>query len=404
MKTSPDLNPYRLTSGEKRIAIALAFIQFTHITDFIILMPLGPTLSKLFNIDNSEFSYLVSSYMLSAGFTALAGSFFIDRFNRKKSLLFIFMGFLIGTFFCGLSNSFSMLLVSRMITGAFGGLLNALIFSMIGDAFAYEKRGAATGVIMAAFSAASVAGIPISLEIANRIKWNTPFFVLTALGTLIAIYTLYAIPSTKKVIAKHSIKDIVVVKSHYTAFFLTMTIMIAGFSLIPYLSNYLVFNTVFTEQELPLMYFFGGGATFFSARLIGYLADRFGKKKTFYLIAGLSVIPFYAISRLDDLPAWMIFVITTIFFILVSGRLVPAMALLTSSVKNNLRGAFMTTNTAIQQFSSAGAMLVAGAIITSDANNVISGFETVSYLSILANCLSIYFVYRLKVVKEPKRL
>jgi len=401
MNDSPDPNLFRFTSGEKRIAIALAFIQFTHITDFIILMPLGPKLSTLFDLDSSSFAYLVSSYMLAAGVAALIGSFFIDRFKRKKALLFIYLGFLLGTFFCGLSNSYSMLLVSRVVTGAFGGLLNAMIFSMIGDTFAYEKRGAATGVIMAAFSAASVAGIPISLEIANRMQWNTPFFVLAALGLLIGIYALYVIPNSKVVPTNHSIKDIVVEKSHYTAFLLTMTIMMAGFSLIPYISNYLVFNTVVTEKGLPLMYFFGGGATFFSARLIGYLADRYGKKPVFYYVAGLSTIPMFVISRLENMPVWIIFFVTTLFFVLVSGRIVPVMALLTSSVKNNLRGAFMTTNTAIQQFSSAGAMLIAGMLITSNSQNVITGYETVSYLSIFANFLSIYFVYRLKVVKEP---
>ncbi len=388
------------TPFEKKLVFSLALLQFTHVIDFMIMMPLGPLLIGAFEVTNKQFAYLVSGYTFSAGISALAASVVIDRFARKKALLFVYFGFLIGTLACALSDSYDLLLASRIVTGSFGGIISAMIYSVIGDVFPYAKRGSAMGVIMGAFSFAAVAGVPAGLYLANLWSWNAPFFMLVGLGILCFIYSLFAVPVTDQTASDHTFLALFQEKNHYAAYFITLTIVMAGFSMIPYISNYLIFNTVMNQERLPLVYLFGGATTLVTARLFGYLTDRFGKKQMFFFITSVSMLPIYLISHLDTAGTVTILAATTFFFIFVSGRLVPYMAMLTSSVQPKMRGSFMTVNTAIQQVSAAVATVIAGLIMTDQADNRIANYDIVSLFAIGSTILSLIFVTRLRIIDE----
>ena len=392
-----DSNSLKFSKMEKYLVTALAGLQFIHTVDFMVLMPLGPILVNQFKISNEHFAYLVSAYTFAAGISALLASTFIDRFNRKKSLLVVFSGFLFSTLLCGFAHSFYMLLLARMITGIFGGLINSMVYSIIGDVFVYERRGSAMGIVMASFSAATVVGIPASLFLANRFSWNLPFISLFVLGFFLLIFAVWIIPAMPAKTSKHAYSEIFTNIHHYPAFFLTLSMMLGGFSVIPYISNYLVFNTVMTQADLPMMYLFGGGATYISSRVFGYLSDMFGKKRMFYIIAFASIIPVYLISHMDKTGSKiLILTVTTMFFIFISGRWVPGMALITSSVKSHIRGSFMTVNAAIQQLTAAAATFIGGKIITQGADHVLVGYNTVSIFSIFFTLLSLLCVYLIK--------
>jgi len=382
---------------EIMLVTALAFFQFTHIMDFMVLMPLGPRLIENFAITNHEFSWLVSSYTLAAAIMALIASTFIDRFHRKKALIHVYSGFLLGTLLCGLADNFYLLLFSRMITGAFGGVMNALVFSIIGDSFDYSRRGSATGIIMAAFSVATVAGVPIGLWLANHMGWNAPFLFVFYAGLVALVFAHFTIPLTARVARNHPYRDLFREKNHLLAFALIFTMMLAGFSVIPYISNFLVFNAGFAVDKLPLIYLCGGAVTFFTSRLIGYLADRYGKKRTYFVTAGLSIFPIFYISQISSPDTFVILLTTTTFFVFISGRFVPGMAIITSAVKPYMRGSFMTINSSLQQFGSATATIIGGFII-SEKNNVIYGYDRVAWFAIAASLLSLYLVYKIRIL------
>ena len=383
---------------EKMLIAALAFFQFTHIVDFMIIMPLGPMLLEKFSISNSEFSLLVSSYTFAAGVSALTASTFIDNFHRKKLLLVVYSAFLTGTFFCGIAPDFYFLLAARIFTGAFGGIMNGLIFSIVGDSFPFSKRGSATGIIMAAFSAATVAGVPAGLWLANTYSWHFPFLALVIAGLFFLIYALYAIPFTDKVARSHPYSDIFREKNHLLAFSLIFFMMIAGFSVIPYISNYLVYNAGLPIDKLPLIYLSGGAATLFTSRIFGYLSDRLGKKKMYYILAGFSMIPIFLMSRQEGNSLAGMLTVTTLFFILVSGRFIPAMALITASVKPGMRGSFMTVNSAIQQFGTASATLLGGTILGEAAGNKITHYPKVSLMAIGSTLVTFVIIRYIKVL------
>ena len=74
--------------------------------DFMMMMPLGPQLMRIMQINPQQFSVLVASYTFSAGIFGFLGAFFIDRFDRKTAFIFVYLGFTLGTLACGLSPNY----------------------------------------------------------------------------------------------------------------------------------------------------------------------------------------------------------------------------------------------------------------------------------------------------------
>jgi predicted MFS family arabinose efflux permease len=176
----------KFSSQEIKLLLILALVQFTNIVDFMILMPLGPQLMRWFSITTQQFGLLVSSYTFSAAMFGLLSSFFLDRFDRKRALLTIYMGFIVGTLACAVAPSYTLLLIARIVAGAFGGVLGALGLSIVGDQIPENRRGAATGILMSAFSMASILGVPLGLGLAALSTWHLPFLVLGFSSLVIA--------------------------------------------------------------------------------------------------------------------------------------------------------------------------------------------------------------------------
>jgi predicted MFS family arabinose efflux permease len=259
------------------------------------------------------------------------------------------------------------------------------------------------GIVMTSFSLATVAGVPVGLFLANHFGWHIPFFMLTGTSSIVLCIGYFVLPPINGHIGRHSgvrpvraLLDLVTRRNHIDAFLLMAAMMIAGFSVIPYLSPYMVSNVGLTEQDLPLIYFFGGGATIFTSRFIGRLSDRYGKKRVFMIIAAGSIIPIIAVTSLPAVPLWAALFVTTIFMILTSGRMVPAMALVTSSVAQERRGSFMSINSSIQQISSGAASYVAGLILGSSASGALVHFEIVGIFAALTSVLCIYLSTRIR--------
>ncbi|MGV3503898.1 MAG: MFS transporter [Adhaeribacter sp.] len=390
---------------ESWLLLLLSLIQFTHIIDFVIMMPLGPQLMRVFAINPKEFSFLVSAYTFSAALSGFISTLFIDKFDRKNALLALYGGFILGTFCCAIAPNYQLLLIARILAGAFGGVIGALVFAIIGDAVPEERRGTATGKVMAAFSAASIAGVPVGLYLASRMNWHAPFYALTllSLGILAVAYALLPamrghLTHTPSSSPLRVVQDIVGKPNLLWALSLMVALTLAGFTIVPFISPYLVANVGFAEDDLPFMYLFGGLATVVTSQLAGRLSDRYGKQKIFLFTALFSVIPILLVTHLKPAPHYLIFTITTIFFIGFGARFVPAMSLITSSVSPKQRGSFMSFNSSVQQLAAGLSAFLSGLIIEKTAAGTLAHFDLIGYLATGATLLCLLLVRRLKVV------
>jgi predicted MFS family arabinose efflux permease len=391
---------------EKALLWTLAAINFIHIVDFMILMPLGPQLMRIFDIGPSEFSLLVSSYTFSAGLSSFFGAFILDRFDRRRILIWMYVGFTIGTLGCALSPSYGVLLGARLISGIFGGLTSALILAIIGDVIPNERRGRAMGLVMAAFSFASVMGVPIGLFLASLSSWHTPFFILTGLAILSFAMIFKFIPPINghlgiEIKRPHPLEVISRVTSNRNqmrAIALSVMMMFGQFMIIPFLSPYNVANVGFSEIELTYIYIAGGAFTIFTSPWVGRLSDKYGKLKIFSIFMLLNLIPIGIITHLGVTPIPFVLMITTMFFVTSNGRYVPAAAIITGTAKPENRGSFLSFNSAVQQLASGFASFSAGMIIGENELGQLTNFNIVGYLAIFFSILCIPLARRVKVV------
>jgi MFS transporter, DHA1 family, inner membrane transport protein len=392
---------------KQNILIALmAAVQFTHIVDFVIMMPLGPQLMRTLNINPTQFGVVVSAYTFSAAISGFIGAFFLDRYNRKSALQFLYIGFIIGTFFCALSNQFELLVAARIFTGAFGGLLGSMVMAVVGDAVPEQQRGKAIGIVMGAFSLASVVGIPVGLILANTYNWNTPFYFLGTLSLVIGVFLVKYMEAMTSHLERTNLKqkwysvvsEVLQSSNQRNALLLTFLLMSGHFIVFTFLSPYMVANVGFTESQLSLIYLVGGFVTFFSSPLIGKYTDKLGKKKVYIFFALLILPMIFLVTNLPPLPVPVVLVVTSIFFVVIGGRVIPATATATSAVEPQHRGSFMAFNSSVQQLGSGVAAFVAGAIVVKNGSSgMYEYFDYVGYVAIVINLLSILVISRIKI-------
>ncbi len=383
----------------------MAAVQFTHIVDFVIMMPLAPQLMRSMNINPAQFGLIVSSYTFSAAISGVIGAFFLDKYNRKSALLFLYIGFIVGTFLCAFSSQYEVLIAARIFTGAFGGLLGSLVLSIIGDAVTEQERGRAIGIVMGAFSLASVIGIPIGLLFANQFGWSAPFYFVGALSLIIAVFVFFYMADMKSHIEQSKYKEkwhnafskIIKSSDQRNALLLTFLVMSGHFTVISFLSPYMVSNVGFSENQLSLIYLVGGFVTFFTAPFIGKYSDRFGKKKVFIFFTILILPMILLVTNLPFLQVALALTITSIFFIVIGGRVIPATATVTSVVEPKQRGSFMAFNSSVQQLGSGFAAFVAGVIVYKNDAGLYEHFNYVGFLALGLNLLSIYIILKIKI-------
>jgi predicted MFS family arabinose efflux permease len=393
---------------EKFLLGILATIQFSSIVDFMIMMPLGPQLMRIFGINPHQFGLLVSSYTFAAGLSGFAAAFFMDKFDRKKNLLFFFIGFSLGTIACALSTNYETLLLARGLTGVFGGVLGSLVMSIVSDAISYERRGSAMGVVMTSFSMASILGVPLSLYLANIWGWHAPFLFLGILSLLLCSIIWKTVPPMRAHLS-HQTKEPIhrtitrILQNHnQTKALIFMAAVIFGhFAIIPFLSPSLVSNAGLTEAQLPLMYMCGGLFTIFTSPFIGRLTDRFGKHKVFFWGALSTMIPYFVLTRLGPTPLVLVLVYTTFLFVVSGGRMIPASAMTSGTSLPQTRGSFMSIVSCVQQLSSAAASYISGIIITRDTTGHLLNYELVGYLAIATTFIALFLSSRIHAIETP---
>lgn len=396
--------PKSMSNKEKLILFVLACVNFTHIIDFMIMMPLGPQLIHIFNISPQQFGFVVASYGLSAGISGFILAFFADNYDRKSVLLFGYIGFVIGTLACAIAPTYESLIAARIVAGTFGGLIGSQVMSIVADVFEYERRATAMGFITTAFSMASVIGVPVGLFLASKYGWHIPFWVIGGLGVIVIGLIVRFIPNINKhllnKVENHKRFDFLISifenSNQLRALLLVVIIMLGHFSIIPFISPTLVSNVGYSQNDIYLIYLVGGFLTIFSAPMVGKLADKRGKYPVFVTFAFLSMIPIFLITNMFTGNLWIVLCIAGIFFVFSNGRLIPTQAITSSVVTPQQRGSFMAINSSVQLLAQALATTIAGSIVHKTAEGRIENYPIVGYFSIGMIFLSVFIARTVK--------
>ncbi len=387
---------------ERFFLLTLAGIQFSHVLDFMIMMPLGPTLMQAFGIGTQEFGLLVASYSFSAAASGILAATFVDLFERKRLLLISFTLFALATLACGLAPGYSTLLLARGLAGVFGGIMGALIHTMIGDAIPFSRRAKASGMVSMAFSVSTIAGIPLSLWLANEFSWRAPFILIAGLSVFFLAIGLRFLPELRHHLSEEKRAHLLSAtfsvlgdSNHLRALLFSALIIFSGFTVIPYITVYAVNNVGIALQDIPIVFFIGGLSTFISARLVGHWADKYGKVEVYRRVALLATVPLLLLTHVGTLPLWLWVICSASFFVLISGRMIPAMAIIASAAQPKLRGTFMSLNGTVQSLAMGAASSLTGFLITLDDSGRVVGYPLAGYIAVVANIIALWYVSKI---------
>ena len=398
------------TSYQKFAIFILAVTQFSVILDFMVMSPLGDMLMKSMNLKPAQFGLAVSAYAFSAGISGLLTAGFADRFDRKKLLLFFYIGFIVGTFLCSLANTYPLLIAARIITGLFGGVIGSISMAIITDLFDIHHRGRVMGFIQMGFGASQVLGIPISLYIANVWGWQSPFIMVASIASVVALLIIFKLqPVTKHLAMQHNKNALshlfhTVAKRNYRIGFLATAILsIGGFMMMPFGSAFAINNLHITQSQLPTLFMVSGLSSLVIMPLVGRISDRIDKFTIFVFASLWMMIMVCIYTNLSVTPLWEVIVLNILMMMGIMSRMIPASALVTGIPDMQDRGAFMSVNSSLQQIAGGIAAAVAGTIVVQkDKLSPLQHYSTLGYVMVSISAIGILLLYRVSSMVKRK--
>lgn len=396
----------------------LALTQFTVVLDFMVMSPLGDMLMKSMSLTTTQFGFSVSAYAFSAGISGLLTAGFADRFDRKKLLLFFYIGFIVGTLLCGLSTTYYMLLGARIFTGIFGGVIGSISLAIVADLFPIEKRGRVMGFLQMGFGASQVLGIPISLYIANIWGWQSPFLMIVVLATVVWLTIVFRLQPINKHLAVQVERNVLAhlwhtlsQRNYRIGFMATAFLSLGGFMMMPWSSAFAINNLHVTHHQLPFLFMVSGISSLIIMPLVGKLSDRFDKFKIFTLASVWLSVVVIIYTNLGAVPLWLVVLMNISIMIGIMSRMVPSIALTSAVPQKEDRGAFMSINSSLQQIAGGLAAALGGVIVVQkDKFSPLEHYDTVGYVIVILSVISIILLYRVsnlvkkQLIREEKQV
>ncbi|WGR94621.1 MFS transporter [Bradyrhizobium sp. ISRA443] len=415
---APIDNPQQQERGFSRyqslLIALLAFTQFTIILDFIIMSPLGAILMPSLNISAGQFGVAVSAYAFSAGISGILAAGFADRFDRKRLLLFFYVGFALGTALCALAQDFHVLLLGRIVTGLFGGVIGSVVLAIITDLFPLQQRGRVMGFVQTAFAASQVLGIPAGLFLANHWNWHVAFAAIVGLSIVaIAAIALAMQPVDAHLRLKQDtnpFKHLIatVGEPRYTlAFAVTTLLATGGFMLMPFGSAYTVHNLGIDIVHLPTIYLVSGLFSIIMGPLVGRASDTFGKYPTFVFGSAVSVVMVLIYTHLGQVSLITAIVVNVLMFVGIFSRMIPSQALMSAIPDASQRGSFSAVSASVQQLSGGLGSVLAAAIIAENPDGSLLHFDQLGYIVVATSIVSLvamYFVQKAVAKRSGRRM
>src|ERR1700712_501769 len=381
----------------------LALVQFTVILDFTIMSPLGAIIMPALDISAGQFGVAVSAYAFSAGISGVLAAGFADRFDRKRLLLFFYVGFTLGTALCALAPNYHALLLGRIVTGLFGGVIGSVVLAIVTDLFAPHLRGRVMGFIQTAFAASQVLGIPAGLFLSNHWNWHVAFGALVGVsiaGMAAVLFLMkpvngHLLLKQDKNAFQHLIATVVHPR-YWMAFAVTTLLATGGYMLMPFGSAYTVRNLGIDITDLPTIYLVSGLFSILIGPLVGRASDTLGKFPTFAFGTAMSIVMVLIYTHLGQVSLTVAITVNVLMFVGIFSRMIPSQALISEIPEPAQRGSFNAVGASLQQLSGGIGSMLAAVLIAQNADGSLRHFDRLGYVVVTTAVISLVLMYFLQ--------
>jgi predicted MFS family arabinose efflux permease len=399
------------TSYQVFVIAILAFLQFTVILDFLVLNPLGAILMPRLHIEPGQFGLVVSAYAFSAGLSGFLVAGYADQFDRKRLLLFFYAGFLLGTALCAMATSYQWLLIARIVTGIFGGVLGSVVGAITIDLFPMEVRGRVMGFVQTAFAASQVLGLPIGLSLASRFDWHAPFWMIVGLGAIVGVLIFFFLKPINEHLNLKLDKDpfghighVLGQTDYQQAFLAVVLLATGGYMIMPFASAFSTHNIGISFEQLPWVYGITGIFSIVLSPFIGRLNDLYGRFNTFLIGTVISMLAVAVYTRLGITPLWEVIAINIVLFLGINFRIISSSTLISGIPSPADRGAFMSVSSSVQLVSGGLSSYAAGLIVVKHPDGMIGRYDWLGNVVIAAMFITVWLVYRLEQRIKVKKI
>ncbi len=404
MPALADAVPTTLFTRYQKLVIAmLAFLQFAVIIDFMLMAPLGALIMPALNATTAQFGTVVSAYAFAAGAAGFLAAGFADRFDRKKLLLFFYTGFILGTAWCGLANTYESLLAARIFTGLFGGVIGSVVLAIATDLFVPQQRGRVMGFIQTAFAASQILGIPVGIWLSTHWSWQVPFLTLAALGLAAGVLIAFVMrPVNAHLTLRQERSPLahllhtLIEPRHLLSFLAMLFLATGGFMLMPFSSAFTVYNLGIDLAHLPVIYLVTGIAMIFVGPLVGRFTDAIGKLRMFFIGTAIMAVTVLVYTNLERSTLAIVTAINVVLFVGIFSRMIPFQALMTQVPAPTHRGAFNAVSASLSQLAGGLAAVVAGHIVVEGADGRLQHYDVAGYVVVVTGLLACFMMWRIE--------
>ncbi|HEX4404233.1 MAG TPA: MFS transporter [Polyangia bacterium] len=371
--------------------LLVAAVQFVNVLDFMMVMPLGPDFAKGLGIPTSSLGIVSGSYAAAAALAGFLGASFLDRFDRRKALAVAITGLVVGTAAGAFAQGLGTMILARVIAGAFGGPATAIALSIVADVVPPARRGRAMSTVMGAFSIASIAGVPLGLQLSVWFGWRVPFLAVAGFGLVIIVLALGRMPSlTGHLDTGHKVRPLdrmIALWDDSTIRLALLTnslVFITAFMVIPNIAAHLLQNLHYPRPRLSPAYTVGGVVSLFVILAAGRAVDRRGPVLVStigtLLYAAALVLGFIAPDRFFHLPVFALF---GLFMAAMSMRNISVGSLSTRVPRHDERAGYMSLQSMSQHLSSALGAFLSSQLLHDTPDGRLAGIDTISTLSLV---------------------
>ena len=403
MTSSPGPLPSPL---ERRVILLVALVQLVNVLDFVMVMPLGQDFADALAIPESRLGLVGGSYTASAAIAGLIASRFLDRFDRRRALTVAMLGLVAATAAGGFAQGLGSMMAARVVAGAFGGPATSVALAIVADVVPIERRGRALGVVMAAFSVASVIGIPAGLAAAQAGSWRTPFFALAGLGLGVTLFAAIMLPSLRLHLggdATPRTPTLTLIRRPEIVMALAATaaMTFSVFMIVPYVRSFIENNHGYPPDRVMYLYLVGGIASFVVVRITGGVVDRVGSAPV-AAFGTLLISACLVIGFLPERPVVPIMLVFAAFMCTASLRGVPLSTLTSRLPAPHERAQYMSLQSATQHLAAAAGAVLASQILATAAGGRLVHMDTLVFLSVAIGAAMPVLLWRIERGLPPR--